>query len=234
MTDAARSATRPAVFRSPSGPEVDGRRLLAESVGFGRALRTAHLPVDLGAAIDFARALTLVDLGEREQVRAAGEAIFTRRRDDREIYDAVFDRWWRRRGRDLPGESDGTLPRAEDARGRRGAADGAARPETSGRTARPRRDGVPMPSSDGDDDERRRSTASSRPRRVQPRRAPPPPRLRPDDARRAARRRAPRRPPGRGWSGAGPAVTSSTSTAVGSRRGRCSGGTSQKARSGWR
>ena len=30
---------------------------------------------------------TLVDIGEREQVRAAGAAVFVRRRDDREIYD---------------------------------------------------------------------------------------------------------------------------------------------------
>ena len=37
--------------------------------------------------IDFARALTLVDIGDREQVRAAGAAVFVRRRDDREVYD---------------------------------------------------------------------------------------------------------------------------------------------------
>ena len=89
--------TDPAVVRAPFGPEVDGRRLLTEAVGFGRALRAARLSVDLGAAVDFARALTLVDLGEREQVRAAGEAIFVRRRDDRATYDAVFARWWRQR-----------------------------------------------------------------------------------------------------------------------------------------
>ena len=31
----------PAVVRAPWGPEVDGRRLLHEAVGFGRALRAA-------------------------------------------------------------------------------------------------------------------------------------------------------------------------------------------------
>ncbi len=80
--------------------EVDGIHLLRESVGFGRALRSAGLAVDLGAAVDFARALGLVDIGEREQVRAAGSAVFVRRHDDLEPYDAVFARWWRRRGGD--------------------------------------------------------------------------------------------------------------------------------------
>ena len=96
--------TDPAIVRTPGGEEIDGRRLLVESVRFGRALRTAGLGIDLAAAIDFARALTLVEIGEREQVRAAGEAVFVRRRDDREIYDQVFDRFWRRRGLRLPGE----------------------------------------------------------------------------------------------------------------------------------
>jgi uncharacterized protein len=78
--------------------EVDGIHLLRESVGFGRALRSAGLAVDLGAAVDFARALRLVDIGDREQVRAAGSALFVRRHDDLEPYDVVFARWWRRRG----------------------------------------------------------------------------------------------------------------------------------------
>jgi uncharacterized protein with von Willebrand factor type A (vWA) domain len=89
--------THPAIARTPNGDEIDGRRLLSESVRFGRALRAEGLGIDLGAAVDFARALTLVDLGEREQVRAAGSAVFVRRRDDREVYDRVFERFWRRR-----------------------------------------------------------------------------------------------------------------------------------------
>ena len=97
----------PAIVRSPSGGEVDGRLLLAEAVGFGRALRSAGLSIDLAAAVDYARALTLVELGERDTVRAAGSAVFVRRRDDREVYDRVFERWWRQRGRRLP--NDGPL-----------------------------------------------------------------------------------------------------------------------------
>src|SRR5690349_24788157 len=84
---------------SGAGPtrQVDGRKLFAKAVGFGRALRKAKLAVDLGAAIDFARALEIVDIGDREQVRAAGEAVFVRRKDDLEPYHATFDRYWRGR-----------------------------------------------------------------------------------------------------------------------------------------
>ena len=55
MTSAAGSP----ILRAPTGELIDGRRLLAESVGFGRALRAAGLSIDLAAAIDFARALEI-------------------------------------------------------------------------------------------------------------------------------------------------------------------------------
>jgi uncharacterized protein len=98
-------AEAPADTWAPHLPalDVDGERLVRQAVVFARTLRTAGLAVDLGAAIDFARALTLVDIGERDQVSAAGEAVFVRRRDDREPYRLAFDRFWRRRGTPLPG-----------------------------------------------------------------------------------------------------------------------------------
>jgi len=148
-----RDPNDPAIVRAPWGPEVDGRRLLAESVGFGRALRAAGLATDLGAAVDFARALTLVDMGERDTVRAAGQAVFVRRRDDREVYDKVFARWWRRRGRKRP-PSDGPLTAAdEDAAAE--ADDGTGTPggEEGSIGDDPNRiDGIPMPISSDDDD----------------------------------------------------------------------------------
>ncbi len=107
MRDAPTAAT-------PFGPEVDGRRLLGAAVGFGRSLRAAHLSIDLGAAVDFARALTLVDIGDREQVRAAGAAVFVRRRDERPVYDAAFDRWWRQRGPRLSNEFQPSVLKAPD------------------------------------------------------------------------------------------------------------------------
>jgi uncharacterized protein with von Willebrand factor type A (vWA) domain len=40
--------------------------------------------------------LTLIDIGDREQVRAAGMTIFVRRRDEVPVYDEVFTRFWQR------------------------------------------------------------------------------------------------------------------------------------------
>jgi uncharacterized protein with von Willebrand factor type A (vWA) domain len=142
----------PAVVRSPFGGDaVDGRLLLAEAVGFGRALRAAGLHIDLGAAVDYARALTLVDIGQKATVRAAGATVFVRRRDDLEVYDRVFDRWWRQRRRTQPNDGPATM-----------ASDEARPPETVNEDALPspddeRRgeegtvDGTPLPMSGGDE-----------------------------------------------------------------------------------
>ncbi len=142
----------PAIVQAPWGPEVDGRRLLGEAVGFGRALRAAGLHIDLGAAVDYARALPLVDVGDREQVRAAGEAIFVRRRDDRPTYDAVFDRWWRQRNRRQGDFGAPPLQRpSEEVEGEEAA--GQSEPVAGDQRSQQDADerGIPMPSS-GDDD----------------------------------------------------------------------------------
>jgi uncharacterized protein with von Willebrand factor type A (vWA) domain len=152
------SATRdPAIVRSPFGPEIDGRRLLSEAVGFGRSLRAAHLSIDLGAAVDFARALTLVDIADRDQVRAAGAAVFVRRRDDRAVYDKAFDRWWRRRGSRFSDEfMPSTLPKPDDDALMEEEVQGAAPPEAGQdrHEMGPDERGVPIPSEDdGQDDD---------------------------------------------------------------------------------
>jgi uncharacterized protein with von Willebrand factor type A (vWA) domain len=147
-------ADDPAVVQAPWGPEVDGRRLLREAVGFGRALRAAGLHIDLGAAVDYARALPLVDIGSREQVRAAGEAVFVRRRDDRETYDIVFDRWWRARGR-RAGEFQAPpiqRPDGADADGDDTAGQANPMPGEERTSNRPDEWGVPIPAA-GDQDE---------------------------------------------------------------------------------
>src|SRR5918993_5305580 len=113
------------ILRAPTGELIDGRRLLAESVGFGRALRAAGLPIDLAAAIDFARALELdgVDLGRKAVVRDTGAALFVRRRDDRDVYERVFEQFWRRRGRKLPSTRlQGADPDVEREQGEEGSA----------------------------------------------------------------------------------------------------------------
>lgn len=135
-------------------PDVDGGRLLRQAVVFGRTLRAVGLGVDLGAAIDFARALTLVDIGDREQVRAAGAAVFVRRRDEREPYDRAFDRFWRRRmalPNDLPPTTmpDPEMIEPDEPEQGDGSIEAPGQRETMARL-----EGAPRPGSDeGDDDE---------------------------------------------------------------------------------
>jgi uncharacterized protein len=145
----------PAIVRPPSGPEVDGRRLLREAVGFGRSLRRVRLAIDLGAAVDFARALTLVDISDREQVRGAGAAVFVRRRDDRPVYDAAFDRWWRQRGSRFSDEFQPSTLRDPDAGPTDETAPGAAPAEAGQQQGQlaPDERGVPIPAGDEDEDD---------------------------------------------------------------------------------
>ena len=146
----------PAIVTAPWGPEVDGRRLLNEAVGFGRALRAAGLHIDLGAAVDYARALPLVDIGEREQVRAAGEAVFVRRRDDRAVYNAAFDRWWRQRGSSFSSEFQPSTLRQDDDPAFEEEAPGSTPPEAGSQRGemQPEERGTPIPTEgDADEDE---------------------------------------------------------------------------------
>ncbi|MGQ0608169.1 MAG: vWA domain-containing protein [Chloroflexota bacterium] len=89
--------------------EISGTALLRSAIGFGRELRAAGLSGDLSSAMDFASSLTLIEIGDRGQVRNAGAACFVRRRDELPIYHDVFTRWWRaRRNRGL---GEAVLPR---------------------------------------------------------------------------------------------------------------------------
>ncbi len=142
----------PAIVASGPREAVDGHRLLARAVGFGRALRAAGLPVDMGAEIDFARALGIVEIGDREQVRAAGAAVFTRRRDDRPVYDRVFDRYWRRRSLQPNLEAPGTEGRPEAVPSDEGTPQDAAMPGDERLDLPEDRQGMPIPT-EGDADE---------------------------------------------------------------------------------
>ena len=146
----------PAIVTAPWGPEVDGRRLLNEAVGFGRTLRAAGLHIDLGAAVDYARALTLVEISDREQVRAAGEAVFVRRRDDRVVYNAAFDRWWRQRGSSFSSEFQPSTLRQDDDPAFEEEAPGSTPPEAGSERGemQPEERGTPIPTEgDADEDE---------------------------------------------------------------------------------
>jgi uncharacterized protein len=139
------------VARTPAGEAIDGRLLLAEAVSFSRMLRRAGLSIDLGAVIDFARAMTLIDLGVRDELRAAGSTVFVRRRDDREVYDRVFDRFWRRRAGSWAAEGPQPM-RASDDSAPGGDGSIAAEPGSEQRAGQSEVRGTPVPSEeDGDD-----------------------------------------------------------------------------------
>jgi uncharacterized protein with von Willebrand factor type A (vWA) domain len=138
------------IARTPAGETVDGRLLLAEAVSFSRMLRRAGLSIDLGAVIDFARAMTLIDIGARDELRAAGSSVFVRRRDDREVYDRVFDRFWRRRTAGWAAEGPQPM-RASDDPSAGGDGSIAAEPGSEQRAGHPDVRGTPVPTDDGDD-----------------------------------------------------------------------------------
>ncbi|MEA2623457.1 MAG: uncharacterized protein QOH61_2367 [Chloroflexota bacterium] len=76
---------------------ISGTAFLRNVLDFGRELRREGMTADLAAVLDYTRALQLVDIGDREEVRAAGAALFVRRRDEIEPYERAFARFWRAR-----------------------------------------------------------------------------------------------------------------------------------------
>jgi hypothetical protein len=129
--------------------DFDGTVFLRNAVVFTRALRSAGVPTDLGGALDFARALTLVDVGDRAQVHAAGQAIFCRRHADLPVYDTVFDQFWHRHvARIAPTALRSDAPRPQENERPRAAVAPEASAERQGR-----RSGRPQQAEPSDEDE---------------------------------------------------------------------------------
>ena len=68
--------------------------LTAAVVGFEWELRQAGLQVGTADTIDFVRVLTLLDIGNRADVRSASRAVHVRRQEHIAIHDELFDRYW--------------------------------------------------------------------------------------------------------------------------------------------
>ncbi|MFD8555851.1 VWA domain-containing protein [Streptosporangium canum] len=68
--------------------------LLDRHVGFVHALRAAGLPVSLAEGLDAARALQVIDLTERESLRAAYASTLVKRPSHRPGFDTLFDLWF--------------------------------------------------------------------------------------------------------------------------------------------
>jgi uncharacterized protein with von Willebrand factor type A (vWA) domain len=65
---------------------------------FSRLLRQAGLPVTLEQTMDFARALTLIDIGDPEQVYFAARDLLVSRQEHLRLFDLIFDRFWHFQG----------------------------------------------------------------------------------------------------------------------------------------
>lgn len=94
-----------------SGNTVSGNALFGNVVLFGRMLRRAGLSVDADQTRRFAEVLGLLGFDRRGDVKAAGRTVLVRRREERPVYDAAFDLFWRRTA---PGGASGALPRLRD------------------------------------------------------------------------------------------------------------------------
>ncbi len=89
----------------PSAPDAF---LADNAVLFGRLLRRTGLAVDPGQTRQFLRAMLLLGLDRKGDIKAAGRDVFAQRREERATYDTAFELFWRRRiegasiGRQLP------------------------------------------------------------------------------------------------------------------------------------
>ncbi|MDP9095463.1 MAG: VWA domain-containing protein, partial [Pseudomonadota bacterium] len=75
--------------------QPSGGRLSFNVMHFVRLLRRAGLPVGPAATVEAARAIALIDVGDRQQVNAALRALLTTRREHQEIFDQAFALFWR-------------------------------------------------------------------------------------------------------------------------------------------
>jgi uncharacterized protein with von Willebrand factor type A (vWA) domain len=72
--------------------------LAENTVLFGRLLRRAGLAINPGQTRLFLRAILLLGLSRKTDIKAAGRAIYVARREDRATYDTAFELFWRARG----------------------------------------------------------------------------------------------------------------------------------------
>lgn len=81
---------------SAASPEPRERGALARNVvAFVRTLRAAGLSVGPAATLEALRALSLLELGQREEVRAGLRAVLVQRREDLELFEQAFAHFFR-------------------------------------------------------------------------------------------------------------------------------------------
>ncbi len=70
--------------------QLEGSRLVANIMQFGRILRAAGLPVGTGKILDGVNAICTVGIGNRTDFYWALHAVFINRRDQHEMFDQAF------------------------------------------------------------------------------------------------------------------------------------------------
>jgi uncharacterized protein with von Willebrand factor type A (vWA) domain len=78
----------------PADAKATGAGLLDRHVSFVGALRAAGLPVSMAESLDAGRAVNVIELIDREQLRAAYAACVVKRAAHRPAFDRLFDLWW--------------------------------------------------------------------------------------------------------------------------------------------
>lgn len=92
---------------------------LQNTLIFTRMLRTAGIPVSLDQSLEFAEGLTLVDVGNREQVYHAARCLLLNRYENLRLFDTIFNRFWRQvtgqsqRAQPMPVAPRHNVPRQE-------------------------------------------------------------------------------------------------------------------------
>lgn len=76
--------------------------LLENLLLFPRTLREAGIPVSLDQTLRFLKGLRWIDLEDRRQVFHAGRALLVTRHQDLDLYETVFERFFRKPGAELP------------------------------------------------------------------------------------------------------------------------------------
>lgn len=84
--------------------------LLPNILLFPRLLRRAGLPISPEQSLNFAQALSLVDIGRREQVYHAARCLLVTRAEHLALFTILFNRFWQPAGNPLPSRQ--TMPLA--------------------------------------------------------------------------------------------------------------------------
>lgn len=80
---------------TPGASVNANKTLLISLLRFGRILRQGGIAVQTGDIAQTTRALELIGLSDRETVRSAIAAMILRDREDRPLFDTIFDLFWR-------------------------------------------------------------------------------------------------------------------------------------------